>query len=193
MAQRMDRAERRESILATAMAIIDEQGHQGLTMRSLARECGLSAPGLMHYFPDMPTLVVAVVAYREERDAQFFVIDEPGPGATRRMLDQVIENIIARPKAAELFAIVEAQAIDPRHPGHEYFKLRSDALVKEFAPMVGVEYANPEQLLRQLISISDGLQLNWLREPEAFDLRERWRAIADPLLASAARCPAPND
>lgn len=188
MAARMERDERRAHILATAMAIIDDRGHSGLTMRGLARECGLSAPGLMHYFPDMPTLVVAVVAYREERDEELFVGVEPGPGTTRAILDAGIENIIARPKAAELFAIVEAQAIDPRHPGHEYFKQRADAIISEFAPIVGAEYAHPEELIRQLIAVADGLQLNWLRDPTAFDLLERWHAIADPLLAAAQRC-----
>ena len=185
MAVRMDRAERRESILATAMAIIDEHGHQGLTMRGLARECGMSAPGLMHYFPDMPTLVVAVVAYREERDAVLFEVAEPGPGVTRALMDSVIDNIIARPKAAELFAIVEAQAIDPRHPGHEFFKQRVDSIVAEFVPIVAAEYAEPVELLSQLGAVVDGLQLNWLREPDSFDLRERWCAIADPLFAAA--------
>ncbi len=193
MAVRMDRAERRESILATALAIIDEQGHQGLTMRALARECGMSAPGVMHYFPDMPTLVVAVVAYRERRDAALFAVTEPGPGVTRALLNSVIDNIVARPKAAELFAIVAAQAIDPRHPGHAYFKERTDAIVAEYAPIVGYEYAEPEELLRQLICVCDGLQLNWLREPESFDVRERWQALADPLLDAAARCPAQQE
>ena len=189
MAVRMDREARREAILSTALAIIDEQGHQGLTMRGLARECGLSAPGLMHYFPDTATLVVAVVEYREQRDAELFEGATPGPGVTRALLDGVIDNIIARPKAAELFAIVEAQAIDPRHPGHAHFKERADAIVAEFAPIVAFEFAEPERLLNELGAVIDGLQLNWLREPESFDLRERWCAIADPLLAAAARCP----
>jgi len=183
----MDREERRTSILATAMAIIDAQGHQGLTMRGLARECGMSAPGLMHYFPDMPTLVVAVVAYREERDAVLFEVSEPGPGVTRALMDSVIDNIIARPKAAELFAIVEAQAIDPRHPGHEFFKLRVDSIIEEFVPIVAREYAEPVELLSQLGAVVDGLQLNWLREPDSFDLRERWCAIADLIFAAAKR------
>src|SRR6478752_853227 len=147
----MSRDERREAILATAMAIIEGQGHQGLTMRALARECEMSTPGLMHYFPDMPTLVVAVVDYREQRDAALFEVSGPGPGVTRALLDMVIDNIIARPKAAELFAIVEAQAIDPRHPGHEYFKERTSRIIADFAPIVGAEYAEPELLLRRLI------------------------------------------
>jgi len=189
----MERDERRAHILATAMDIIDERGHQGLTMRGLARECGLSAPGLMHYFPDLATLVVAVVVYREERDEEIFEGLVPGPGVTRQMLDAGIENIVARPKAAELFAIVEAQAIDPRHPGHDYFRQRVDSIVAEYAPIVGAEYEQPEELIRQLIAVSDGLQLNWLRDPSAFDLLERWHAIADPLLAAAKRCdPAPS-
>jgi len=188
----MERDERRTHILATALEIIDERGHQSLTMRGLARECGLSAPGLMHYFPDLATLVVAVVDYREQRDAALFEGVEAAPGATRMLLDAVVQNIIDRPKAAELFAIVEAQAIDPRHPGHSYFRDRADAIVAEYAPLVGAEFAEPEELIRQLIAVSDGLQLNWLRDPTAFDLMERWHAISEPLLASAARCPLPD-
>lgn len=187
VATRLDPEERRARILTTAMAIIDEHGHQGLTLRGLARQCGLSAPGLMHYFPDTATLVVAVVDFRERRDAELFEVSTPGPGVTRALLDGVIDNIIARPKAAELFAIVEAQAIDPRHPGHSYFKDRVERIVAEYVPVVAFEYAEPERLLRELICVADGLQLNWLREPDAFDLRERWRSIADPLLAAATK------
>ena len=187
MTTRLEPQQRRALILAKAMEIIDEQGHQGLTMRGLARECDLSAPGLMHYFPDMATLVVAVVDFREQRDAELFPVTEPGPGVTRALFDGVIDNIVARPKAAELFAIVEAQAIDPRHPGHAYFKDRVDRIVADYTPIVAYEFAEPEQLLRRLICVADGLQLNWLREPDAFDLRERWHAIAEPLLAAAAR------
>ncbi len=188
MAVRMEPDERRKSILATAMSIIDEHGHQGLTMRALARACGMSAPGLMHYFPDMPTLVVAVIDYREQRDADLYDLSMRGPGVTRMMLDKAIQNIIDRPKAAELFAIVEAQAIDPRHPGHEYFKYRNERLVADVLPIASAEYENAEELIRQLIAIADGLQLNWLRDPGSFDLMERWKAIADPLLAAAERC-----
>jgi len=131
MSERLEPEERRRRILATAMAIIDSEGHQGLSMRRLARECGMSAPGLMHYFPDLATLVVAVVDYRDQRDFAGVEIPPPGPGMTRTVLDAVIGNIIARPKAAELFAIVEAQAIDPRHPGHQYFRARAESVATD--------------------------------------------------------------
>jgi AcrR family transcriptional regulator len=190
MAERLDPQLRRARILDTAMAIIDEHGHQSLTLRGLARECGMSAPGLMHYFPDLPTLVVAVVDYRDQRDDRAWrerelLPLEPGQGVSRRVFDTVVDNIVARPKAAELFAIVEAQAIDPRHPGHEYFKERAERIADSAQGYLGAEFEEPRELARRLFSVMDGLQLNWLRDPTAFDLRERWDAIADAIFASA--------
>lgn len=189
LAERLERDERRKRILASAIAIIDAEGHQGLNMRRLSRECGMSAPGLMHYFPDMPTLLVAVVAYRDERDSVGFVPPEPGPGISRELLALVVDNIVARPKAAELFAMIEAAAIDPRHPGHEYFRERAEALCDEFAHFLAAEYREPRELAWQLIAILDGLQLNWLRDQDAFDLLARFRAVSDPIL-DASRLPA---
>jgi len=167
------------------MAIIDAEGHQSLTMRALARACGMTAPGLMHYFPDMATLVVAVVDHRDTRDRAGLATFAPGPGATRRVLGEIVDNIVARPQAAELFAIVEAQAIDSRHPGHEYFRARAERLVDEFSPLMAAEFAHPRELAMQLFGVMDGLQLNWLRDRAAFGLRERWDAVADAIVAAA--------
>jgi len=50
---------------------------------------------------------------------------------------------------------------------------------------VAAEFAEPRELAHALVAVIDGLQLNWLRDPEAFDLRARWASIADPLLAAA--------
>lgn len=185
MAERLKPEVRRARILSTAMAIIDTEGHQGLTMRGLARACGMTAPGLMHYFADMSTLVVAVVDHRDYRDTADLKIPPPGPGATRRILGDIVDNIVARPKAAELFAIVEAQAIDPRHPGHGYFRERAERLVDNFHAHFAAEFAHPRDLAMALFAIMDGLQLNWLRDREAFDLRERWDLVADAVFAAA--------
>jgi AcrR family transcriptional regulator len=189
MVVRLSRDERRALIVSTAMRIIDERGHQGLTMRALAREFGMSAPGLMHYFPDLPTLVVAVVEYRDRRDEGLWLDGEEWQGRSRELLDLIIENIIAKPKAAELFAIVEAQAIDPRHPGHEYFRERAELIAAWLEPILGAEYAHPGDLASQLTAIMDGLQINWLREQDSFDLRAHWKAIADAVLGAAERKP----
>ena len=191
MAERLDPAERKRRILETAMAIIDREGHSELTMRALARACGMTAPGVMHYFPTMPALVTAVVEYRDDRDTIDYDAFELTPGVGRRILDSVVDNIVAKPKAAELFAMVQAQAIDPTHPGHDFFKDRAQEIKDMFSPILALDYAHPEEIICQVIPIIDGLQLNWLRDPQSFDLRERWDAIADALFAAAPRTTVP--
>lgn len=171
------------------MAIIDQDGHQGLSMRGLARACGLSAPGLMNYFPDMPMLLTAVVEHRDTRDELLFGNWRLEPGIGRRILDALVDNIIDKPKAAALFTMVEAEALDPRNPAHEHFKERSRQISRQFAPLLGLEYAKPVELTWQLLHIMDGLQFAWLRDPEAFDLKARWNAMADAIFAAAEPSP----
>jgi AcrR family transcriptional regulator len=44
------------SILATAFEVLDEAGHQGLSMRSLAARLGVTPMALYHHFPDRSAL-----------------------------------------------------------------------------------------------------------------------------------------
>ncbi|MFW2512431.1 TetR/AcrR family transcriptional regulator [Demequina sp. SO4-13] len=178
MAQRLAPEVRREQILDTALAIIDADGHRGLTMAALARRCGMSAPGLMHYFPNMPTLLVALVRRRDERDSAEFSALAPGADA-RAVLDAIVANIAARPRAAQLFVMVGADALDPAHPGHEYFRERADAVAWWLADLLGDEDAGRA---RRVFAAMDGLQAHFLRDPEGFDLLGQWRATADGLL-----------
>jgi AcrR family transcriptional regulator len=187
LAERLDAERRRRVILETAMEIIDREGHQGLTMRALARRFGMSAPGLMHYFPSIQSLVVGVVQYRDERDIARLEADQYRPQDVRELLRAIVANIVERPKAAELFAIVEAEAIDPQHAGHQFFRDRTTALLDYVEPMFAQEYAEPRQLAAVLFATMDGLQLNWLRDPSAFDLAQAWDQVADAVLAAAPR------
>ena len=41
----------------------------------------------------------------------------------------------------------------------------------------------PEALARQVIAMMDGLQIQWLRNPETTDLVQEWEAAAEALFA----------
>ncbi|GIG53909.1 TetR/AcrR family transcriptional regulator [Demequina activiva] len=183
MARRLKPEVRRARILDTAMAIIDASGHRGLTMASLARACDLSTPGLLHYYPDIDTLLVAVVEHRDERDVAALNSAARGPDGdlpVRAVLDAIVDNIAARPRAALLFASVQADALDPAHPGHVFFRERAERLAHWLAAHLGGPDAEP--LAHRLFAAMDGLQLHYLRDPEGFDLRAQWAAVADGLL-----------
>ncbi|WP_061963040.1 TetR/AcrR family transcriptional regulator [Demequina aurantiaca] len=189
MAERLAPEVRRARILDTAMVIITEEGFRGLTMRSLARRCDMSAPGLMHYFADLPTLLMAVLEYRDRTDGERVVSERGGQLTARQLFDGVVGTMLARPEAARLFAVLEGEALAPDHPAHDYFQRRFDAIVEGAHPILAKEFADPDSFARRLFAILDGLQLHWLRDVDGFDLRAQWDAIADPLFASEARVP----
>ncbi|WP_144018857.1 TetR/AcrR family transcriptional regulator [Demequina sp. NBRC 110056] len=181
MAGRMTPEARREWILDVALAVIDAEGHRGLTMAELARRCEMSTPGLMHYFPDLDTLLVALVRRRDERDDAAIDWERAVAEGPRALLDRTVENIVALPHAARLFAMVEADALDPSHPGHAYFRERAAMLEVGLAALL--DGPDPRRRARRIFAAMDGLQLHYLRDPEGFDMRAEWAATADALLA----------
>ena len=60
-APRRDASEAREAVLDCAAGIVDRVGHQGLTIRAVAAESGLTAPALYELFGDKAGLMNALV------------------------------------------------------------------------------------------------------------------------------------
>ena len=72
-----------ESIRDAAWRQITGSGASSLSLRGIARELGISAPAIYHYFPDRDALVTALVvdAYTSFGDCQLAARDEhSGPG-----------------------------------------------------------------------------------------------------------------
>lgn len=64
--------ETREEIKAIAHQLMAEKGTAGLSLRAIAREIGMSAPALYHYFASLDDLVTALIldAFNAFADAQ---------------------------------------------------------------------------------------------------------------------------
>ena len=181
MATRMTPEQRRAVILETAMEVVSTEGYKGLSLREVARRCGMSAPGLMHYFADMPTLLHALLRHRDEIDFEQLKLRLADTHDLRRVLDAVVDYNAAHPRGAQLYAMVQAEALDPAHPARTYF----DGRTAQFAVQLRqhVTPAPPEELLDILPAVLDGLQMHWLMDPENFDLRAKWANVADALFA----------
>ena len=167
------------------MTIISEEGYRGLSMRTIARRCGMSAPGLMHHFPDLPTLLLAVLDYRDERDVQATWPPGSVPNSGRELLDGMVAQMATDPQAAQLFAVLETEALDPQHPAHAYFRARHARTVEVLEPYLRESVDDSHDAARRIIAILDGLQLHWLQDPKGFDLAAHWAAIADAMLPPA--------
>ncbi|NBC35428.1 TetR family transcriptional regulator [Novosphingobium sp. FSY-8] len=53
----------REGVIATTIALLHEEGPEGLSMRKLATRLGISAPTLYWHFPDKAALMAAVMEH----------------------------------------------------------------------------------------------------------------------------------
>ena len=100
-------------------------------------------------------------------------------GADRlvRLVDLAADDV-GRPHMIELFTTLSAEATDRDHPAHAFFTDRYRRTVDEIAQAyqaareegalrTGIE---PDDAARELIALMDGLQVQWLYDPDRVDL-----------------------
>ena len=83
----------------------------------------MSAPGLMHYFPDMQTLLAAVLDARDEEDLAALRLPKQPDARLLDLIDSALAYYAQRPAKVAQFDTLEIEALDPQHPAHDYFCL----------------------------------------------------------------------
>jgi AcrR family transcriptional regulator len=166
---------KREEILTSALDVIAREGFRGASVREIADAVGLSQAGLLHYFGSKEQLFVEILRKRDEIDAGQF---EPGEAADLTSMREgylrVIRHNSEVPGVVELFSRLAVEASDPTHPAHAYYLERSALIRRLFTESVAAAQAagrlddrvDPEVLARLFQAISDGMQLQWLLDPE---------------------------
>ncbi|MEV0898527.1 helix-turn-helix domain-containing protein [Actinoplanes sp. NPDC049802] len=186
---RLPAAERRRQILEMTTRLIAERGFWGLSMQDVADGCGLTVPGMLHHVGSKDSLLVAVLEYRDEEDARSLAEKLGLPvhqlwaeGPRRVTLPEVCSALVRRnaeqPEIVRLFAVLEAESLAPGHPAHAYFKARQRRTLDQFTALSDGDVADPRELAVQVAALMDGLQIQWLREPETIDLVTAWEAAA---------------
>lgn len=179
------RIERRRLILDHATSIVSERGYNGFGLQELAQRCGLTKPGLLHHFPSKEDLLIAVLRDRDQRDEIAVVAatwDMARTGdAGHLSLPQVRDTfraIVARnstqAELVRLYAILRGEALNPQHPAFDYFNQRESAVRTLFSQMIAPHVANPPAIARQLMALMLGLEMQWLRDEQSFDLVAEW-------------------
>ncbi|GAA2010748.1 TetR/AcrR family transcriptional regulator [Microbacterium ulmi] len=163
MRRRLTPEARRAEIVEVTKAAITEVGYRSLTMREVARRCGMSAPGMMHYFPDLPSLLGAVLDGRDEADIRAIVGDLAPDATLADVLDRARRYYASRRREMRAFDVLEAEALDPSHPAHEHFRARAQRTLDHLRPLVEREFADPHETVRIVRIILDGMRVERLR------------------------------
>ncbi len=114
-------AERRRAILESAFEVFAKVGYRSGSMRDVAQRIGISHTTLLHHFSSKSELLAGVLELRDEYGSTDFA--DGGPGMLRQLVEVVRRNQDT-PGLTELYCILSAEATDPEHPAHEYFRGR---------------------------------------------------------------------
>jgi AcrR family transcriptional regulator len=195
---RLPAAERRRQIIDVATSLIGDRGFWGVSMQDIADRCGLTVPGLLRHMESKVGLLIAVLEHRDVEDARSLRVhlgateDElPEDWATGRPAGIELRQLCAatmrrnaiQPEIVRLFTVLAAESLEPAHPAHAYFARRQETAAAAYAALAGHLTDRPDLLARQIIAMMDGLQIQWLRNPETTDLVREWETAAETLFA----------
>ena len=167
-------AERRQQILDAALQVFASRGYQAGSMREVARVANIGLSTLMHHFNSKEDLLLALL---ERRDA-----DSPGQ---RTGTGDLIADVLSQarwnqtiPELIALYTVLSAESISDGHPGHDYFTERFTTVRRGFQEEFeklrdagrlrsGVD---PRLAAGCITALWDGIQLQWLLQPDEIDV-----------------------
>jgi len=189
------RRDRREEILQEATRLFSTYGFRGTSLSSVAETVGLSEPGLLHYFPSKANLLQSVLEYRDQQDEKKHVaLIEPDnlslPELFEALEDLVVENE-NRPGLVQLFTVLVGESIRDDHPSHHYFVDRYGRIretFKAYLSKLGETDELPvdidiDQLSSLIFAVMDGLQIQWLLDPESVSMADTFTLFSKVVVA----------
>jgi AcrR family transcriptional regulator len=187
---------RRQQILDNVIALLAQRGVDRASLRTVAEAIGVSHTALRHYFSSRDELLVEAYRTHEARAAG------DGPAADSSAVSVIIEAAERNrsiPGLVELYATLSTDALQEQHAlTREFVRGRFRSLRAALAERIaegqpaqdgrpraaeetGSAGIDPMDAAALVIAASDGLQIQWLLDPDEVDVG-RSLAILDHLL-----------
>ncbi|PJI93895.1 TetR/AcrR family transcriptional regulator [Luteimicrobium subarcticum] len=201
-------AERREEILRAAMRTFGSKGYHNASLAEVAEQVGITHAGVLHHFGSKDRLLWAVLEYRDLVDVEHLEGQHiPGGLDLFRHLVKTARMNSERRGIVQTYTVLTAEAVTDGHPASDWVRERfitlrgdiSDALrtvVRERDTGEGgsapeTDPQDPEfgdaaltRAASAIIGVMDGLQTQWLLDPEAVDLADASAFAIEAILAA---------
>ena len=186
---------RRQEILDVAIQVFARRGADRTSLRAIAQEVGVTHAALTHHFGSLEQLLVDVYqesARRLEREVRGD--DDVSPVETMRLSAEQNRKV---PGMVQLYTTLVAAALEEGHPAATAFASERFAAVRAaLADQVRRQQADgrvrsdldADQVAALVIAASDGLQTQWLLDPDVDQVGAL--ALLERLIGDA---PAPQD
>ena len=164
---------RRQEILDRAIEVFARRGAEGTSLRTIGEAIGVSHAALRHYFDSREQLLIEVYRTAEDRS----VADDPPPADTSvvGLMTHAARRNHGVPGLVQLYSTLVAAALEDGHDeARAFFGARFARLRGVLTERVKAEQAAgairpdiaPEAAAALVIAASDGLQVQWLLDPD---------------------------
>lgn len=180
----------KQRILDAALAVFAESGFRSGSLREIAERVGISDAGLLHHYPSKVALLEATLRHRDDVALRDFHIDLTDARTVVQSFVDITERNMHQPGVVELYCTLSAEATTPDHPAHGYFidryvwvrGLVTDALASLRGAGQLRDGVDPRAAAIQLVSLMDGLQVQWLLDRSVVDMTVEVKRYLDSLV-----------
>ncbi len=180
--------ERREAVLKAAMNVFGARGYNKGALVEIAEQAGMTHAGVLHHFGSKEGLLVAMLKYRDGEEVAGVPAraQTEGPAFLQHLVDTVDENTRRR-GVVQAYSVLSGESVTDGHPAHDYFQERFSGLRSKIAGVLGEVSGNTDEAeladaASALIAIMDGLQVQWLLDPDAIDMPRILSKTIDELI-----------
>jgi len=195
---------RREEILRAAMHVFGSRGYHQGSLAEVADQVGITHAGVLHHFGSKDRLLTAVLEFRDREDVEHLEGKHiPGGLDLFRHLVTTARMNAERPGIVQAYTVLTGESVTDQHPARDWAARRFaglrgditsalDTVIAErreaglLTPEDDVEL-DPVALDRAastIIAVMDGLQTQWLLDPEAVDLAGATAFAIEAILSS---------
>jgi len=182
---------RRGQILDAALALFAEHGYRATSVAAVATAVGLTEQGVLHHFPSKDALVQAVLEHRAalEPEAQEHVA-EPGGGIGSLLRIPELANVLLdNPALMRFDTVVAGESIAEGGAAQDHVRDRLRAVRAGLVALLteGVrrgelrEDIDPDAVATEMVAFMDGIQTQWVLDPERIDLSASYQRYVDAL------------
>ncbi|WP_394618159.1 TetR/AcrR family transcriptional regulator [Lentzea sp. JNUCC 0626] len=183
--------ESRAKAVAVATELFALTGFKGTSVAAVAAKTGLSQSGLLHHFPSKAALLTAVLEERDRQDGDFLAGTSGPPlgWAAFDALAALVARNSTRPHLVGLFVRLAAEATEPDHPAHPWIRQHYRGLEQWLTDAVRTGRQQGEMaaeapitaIVRTTIAVIDGLQQQWLLEPDEVSMTAEFEVFVATL------------
>jgi AcrR family transcriptional regulator len=197
---RMSAADRREQLVAAAIRVMTRDGVVKATTRAIASEAGMPL-GVFHYAFRSKAELMAVVTQTIAQQSKAEIDSATLSGATDDPYELVVaglcayfEHVVAHSNehlvTYELTttALRDTELEDVAKLQYDYYLAENEKLLSAVAELMGFEFTEPLPVVsRYVLSVMDGLALNWLARGDEEEARRVIELTARTILTMVRR------